>query len=253
MSTVTVMPTGKPAWSRDAAIGDYGGALDKEDCRTEASVPYAYAVYRELIAMKGSAYSSQPGTLVHCQNLAKARLLAFACFRLPEQFRANSLPGTADDALGYWVEVLGIPTKPNDQRWQIRQRCAAHYRATTSVNLPTIREALQDLLGDAYVDASFQVGASMSSPPTLTFWPGVAPGDSSYSLGGGTWASERSHLAVQVTQPPGMSDGDFYQLMNVQQFSLLDRMLPAFCTFNYATSVGFLLDISQLDFAAPEA
>jgi len=31
-------------------------------------------------------------------------------------------------------------------------------------------------------------------------------------------------------------------------FQLLDRMLPAKCTFNWTTGDGFILDVSQLDF-----
>jgi hypothetical protein len=249
MARATITPTGKPCWSREAAIGDYGGDLNKEPSKTEGSTPYAWFVYRERRAMRGSAFSQQiGGTLVHCENLATARLFAWVFFRKPEQFRNDCLPGTSDQGLEYWATVLAIPTRPSDERWQVRQRAEAHYKAVTAVNLSTIQTALQDLLGDAYVDATFNEGASLASPPTLTFWPGVNPGDSSYSLGGGTWASERSHLYVEVTQPAGMSDADFSQLINVQAFQLLDRMLPAFCTFSVSLGGGFHLDLDQLDF-----
>lgn len=248
MSTVTITPSGKPAWSREVNIGDYGGSPDKTESATEGTTPYAYSVYRELIAMKGSAYSSQVGTLVHCQNLAKARYLAFTSFRIPETLRSNALPGSSDDGIGYWVEVLAVPARPSDQKWQLRQRCAAHYKAVTSVTLDDIETALTDLMGDAFVNASFSEGASLASPPTLTYWPTINPGDPNYDLGGGTWLSERSHLYVETQRPAGMSDADYTQLTRLQGFQLLDRMLPAYCTFNIADGGGFLLDISQLDF-----
>jgi hypothetical protein len=248
VTTVTTRPTGKPAWSREAAIGDYGGSTDKRDSATEGTMPYAWAVYRELIAMKGSAYSSQTGTLVHCQNLAKSRLLGFTCFRVPEMLRANALPASADDGLDYWIEVLGVPRKPTDQKWQLRQRCAVHYKAVTSVTLEDIKSRLAELMGDAFVDASFSEGTSLTSPPTLTYWPGINPGDPKYDLGGGTWLSERSHLHVETQRPPGMNDADYIQLTRVQGFQYLDRALPAWCTFNIADTGGFVLDVSQLDF-----
>lgn len=252
VDTPTITPTGKPCWSRLASIGDYGGSADKQSSETEGRAPYAWFVYRELSALRGTAYAGYSSlnteTLVHCEHLALARMLAWTWFRLPEQFRANCLPNTADQGLEYWATVLAVPTLASDERWQVRQRCAAHYRAVTEANLPAIQAALQTLLGDAYVDATFQEGASLASPPTLTFWPGVNPGDSTYDLGGGTWASERAHLFVEVIQPPGMSNADFGQLINVQAFQLLDRMLPAYCTFSVAFGGGFFLDISQLDF-----
>lgn len=251
MATGTMTPTGKPCWSREASIGDYGGDLNKRDSATEGETPYAWFVYREIMAIRGSAYSRQiGGTLVHCETLAMARVLAHHCFRRPEKFAANSLPGSAGEGLEYWATVLAVPRKPTDQAWQIRQRCAAHYKAITSVNLPSIQAALQDLLGDAYVDATFAVGTSLASPPTQTYWPGVNPGDSSLSLGGGAWTSERSHLWVEVQQPAGMSDNDYRQLTRVQGFQLLDRLLPAYCTFTFSEGGGFYLDESPLDFTA---
>jgi hypothetical protein len=250
------MPTtnvaGKPCWSREAAIGDYGGSIDKIASRTEGDAPYAWFVYREMSALRGSAYAGHGSlnttTLVHCENLTLARMLAWQSFRLPEQFRANCLPGTAGQALEYWAVVLGVPTKATDQQWQVRQRCAAHYKATTDVSLSAIQVALQDLLGDLYVDASFIEGGALTTPPTQTYWPGINPGDSSLSLGGGAWSSERSHLWVEVTQPAGASDAEYIQLTRVQAFQLLDRMLPAYCGFTVSAGGGFILDESLLDF-----
>jgi hypothetical protein len=243
------VPTGSPAWSRDASIGDYGGAPDKRASKTEGDVPYAWFVYRELQAMRGSAYSQRVGgTLVHCENLATARLMAWWGWRMPEQLRANSQPATADDGLAYHVEVMKIPTRPSDKKWQIRQRCATHHKAIVSSNLTTIQAAIADLLGDAYVTSFYTQGTVLSSPPVITFWPGVNPGPATHSLGGGAWISERSRLTVVTRIPPGVALGEYRQLADVQLFQLLHRMLPAHVTFGWTVgSDGFLLDISPLD------
>ena len=47
-----------------------------------------------------------------------------------------------------------------------------------------------------------------------------------------------------------MSNEDYLHLLNVELFELLDEMLPAWATANWAedVSAGFLLDISQLDY-----
>ncbi len=250
MATVPkTIPTGKPCWSREASVGDYGGSQDKVPSSTEGTVPYAWFVYRNLAAQRGTAYTGQiGGTLVHAENLALARLMSWVWFRQPEKFRANCLPGSADEALPYWSKVLSVPTKLADAPWQVRQRAAAHYRAVTAIDLPSIQAAVSQLLGDAYVDATFQIGSDLTTPPSLTFWDAETAGPASYSLGGGAWISERSHLFVQVQRPSGMTDGDLAQLLNVQLFQLLDRILPAYCTFAWGIGGGFLLDISQLDF-----
>lgn len=248
-TTTSTVPSGKPCWSRDVAIGDYGGDPGKRASSTEGNAPYAWFCYRELQAMRGSAYSQKVGsTLVHCENLATARLMAWWGWRMPEKLRANSLPGSADDALPYWVEVLGVPARASDQKWQLRQRCAAHNKAILSVNLNAIQTAVGDLLGDVYVDSFFTDGAALSTPPPLTYWPGVSPGPTSFSLGGGMWASERSRFTVVVQIPPGMSLGEFRQLADVQLFQLLNRMLPSFCSLGWTVGAdGFFLDISDLD------
>ncbi|HTJ17840.1 MAG TPA: hypothetical protein VL494_13765 [Steroidobacteraceae bacterium] len=249
MGEATIVPSGKPSWSREAAVGDYGGDPSKRASSTEGNAPYAWLCYRELQAMRGSAYSQRiGGTLVHCENLATARLMAWWGWRMPEKLQANSQPATADDALPYWVEVLKVPSRSSDQKWQIRQRCAAHQKAILSLNLTTIQTAVQALIGDVYVDSFFTFGDALSTPPVITFWPGVNPGPADFSLGGGAWISERSRFTVVTQIPPGMPLGEYRQLVDVQLFQLLHRMLPAYCTFGWTVgSDGFFLDVSSLD------
>jgi len=111
-------------------------------------------------------------------------------------------------------------------------------------------EAVATLLGAHYVKSWRQTGVDLDTPPLLTYWPGVNPGPASYDIGGGAWLSERAHLVIEVQTVQGESLGDFLELMNTQLFALLDSLLPAWATFNWATNMGtcFLLDISQLDF-----
>lgn len=246
----TCTPTGYPAWSRIANIGDYGGSPDKRASETEGDTTYAYAVYRELQAQRGSAYTKATGTLVHVEHIALARTLAATFFQLPEKLRANATPGRSDERLEYWATVLGIPFNGR-QRWQVRQECAAHYIAAKGPTRANVRDAVSTLLGDAFVELYTTEGTTLSSPPDPTYWPGVNPGTATYDLGGGTWRSVRGTLFVQVQQPSGMTDGDFDNLINVQMFQLLDRILPAWASFAWGTtSDGFYLEDSELSFAA---
>lgn len=247
-TTVTATPTGFPAWSRVAEIGDYGGSLDKRASSTEGDTPYAYQVYRELQAGRGSAYSKETGTLVHLENLAIARAVSEVYFRKPERIRANGTPASSDERLDYWIEVLGVPQRAGDQKWQLRSRCAAHYAVALGPSYQNVYDACQTLLGDNFVGLTLTVGSDMANPPDVTYWPGVNDGPSGYSLGRGAWMSTRCHLFVEVQQTPGTTARDYIDLLDVQLFQMLDRVLPAWATFSYYFSDGFQLNQDLLNF-----
>lgn len=248
--TITALTNSRtrPPWGRERQIGDYDGSLDKRDSDAEGTTPYAASVYTMIQGMRGSAFSQQlGGTLVHCESLAMARFWATIAYRYPEKIRANATPAGADEKLDYWVQVLGIPVKETDQRWQIRERCVAHYQASNGNAYPQVHDAVAALLGAGFIDLIVTVGTDLEHPPSITYWPGGNPGPSSYSLGYGAWLSERAHVAVLVGDQFA-HDAANNDVLNVQLFKLLDGMLPAKCTFNWTTSTGFLLDVSHLDF-----
>jgi hypothetical protein len=236
------------SWERKRTIGQLGGDFNKTDCTTEAT-PYAHTWYRELIAMRGSAYSGKSSGLVHAENLAIARSEAGRT-RTAEKLCTNAIPGTSDEKLDYWVEVLGVVAGPNDDDYVVRARCAAHYKAGVGPTIANEDAAIAELLGPAFVRCWRQEGTDLATPPAITYWPVIAPGPADHSLGGGCWLSERSHLVVEVVQPANMSTADFLRLMNVDLYRLLDTMLPAWATFNWAIGVttGFVLDVDDLDF-----
>lgn len=245
----TTLPSGHPAWTRAATIGDCDGALDKADSATEGTTPYAWTWYSEIGGMLGSWATSARGTLVHAVRLALARNEA-ARTRAAEKLPANAVPGTADEALAQWVDILHVRQLPTDSRGDIRARAAARFKAAVGPTFANEDEAISDLLGPAFVRCWRQTGADLATPPTLTYWPTANPGPASHDLGGGAWLSERCHLVVETRRPPGMSDDDYLHLLNVELFEMLDEMLPMWATANWAEGVtaGFLLDISQLDY-----
>jgi hypothetical protein len=244
--TVTLVVYG--TWGdKDRQIGDYDGATDKEDSKTEGSDTYAHLWLQELRNMRGSAYSQDPTSLVDAENLCIARRMA-GVSRAAEKLETNSLPGTSDEKLESWATLLDIPFRADDQRWQVRQKCEAKLRAVPDATASTVDDSVRELLGSSLIQINRSYGTALSSPPTLTYWPGVNPGVSTYSLGGGAWFSERCHYWVEVEAPSASELIDFNRLMNVDYYQLGDIRLPAWATFAWATSDGFLLDISQLDF-----
>lgn len=236
-------------WLPDRQIGDYDGATDKSDSLTEGDSSYCYDWFTELQAMRGSAYSTSPGN-VDAENFAIARQLG-AISRNAEKLEANSLPGTSDEKLENWVQILGIPIRQTDQRWQIRQRAEAKLRAATSNGQPTdVDNAVAALLGSSFIAAHRNRGASLSAATPATYWPTINPGPSYYSMGGGAWATDRYFYWVEVQQPGSVTDGDFNRLMNVDFFELLDQRLPAHMTFGWSAGVGFILGASTSDTTA---
>ncbi len=252
MAEVTITPTGSPAWSRKAKIGHYGGSLDKEDSETEGEVPYSWVWYQEIRDMMGDAFRQEQDGLVHAQRLALARSES-ARTRSAEKLATNGIPATAGERLGYWVEVLRVPIRPEETNHEIRQRAAAKFKAARGPTLAREDEVIEDTVGAARLKGVFrQIGVDLDSPPPQTFWPTENPGPTSHDLGDGAWLSERSHLVVSIEQTADLDDQTFLFLRNVQLFDLLDRLLPIWATFDIAldAELGFELDIDRMDFNA---
>jgi hypothetical protein len=249
---------GIAASTTHADFRDYGGDLEKRASETEGARPYAFAWYDELRAMRGSAYSKEAGTLVHCENLAIARSEA-ARTRCAEKLYKNSIPSTADEKLSSWATALGVHSRNGDRPADIRARCSAKFRAVLAPTVRNVDEAIAALLGDVYVSSSRIIGSALSSPPAITNWPVINPGPDSYALARDTsgnraaWLSERYHLTVLVQRPAAMAEGEFLDLVNIQLHQLLDSMLPAWATFSWATGIGFVIGVSQLGFTGIQA
>ena len=246
-------PVGKPAWSRQVSIGTYDGAADKIACDTEET-PYAWTWYQELGGMLGSGFSPSQTGYVHSLKIAGARTLA-VIDRAAEKLPLNALPGTADEALSSWVYATRTFLRGDETRQEIRQRAAARFKASKGPTWTNIDTACSELLGDVFVKVHRNYGATLSAPPDPTYWPGINPGPSSYDMGGGAWISPRCHVVVEVQRTPDLDDGAFLNLVNVDLFRLLDELLPAYATFNWATGLtsGFNLDVDQLDYTGMTA
>lgn len=236
-------------WEHEPRIGHYDGALDKADSDTEGRTPYAWTFYSEAEAALGDAFTRARSTNVHALKLAIARCLTGAQ-RSVDKVAFAAQPATSYETLGQWQEALRVRLYPEDTPQDVRQRCAGRFKAATMPTRANTDAALETLLGDAFVRTWHRVGSDLANPPAQTYWPGVNPGTSNYSLGGGSWFSERAHLTIEVKQTPGQSNASFLHTMNVDLFDMVDSNLPAYATVNWALDVqnGFLLDISKMDY-----
>jgi len=222
----------------DATFADYDGTLDKRDDITENPVPYAGHIYRDIQQQRGSAYTTKARSLVHCENVAMARMWAHVSYRLPDKLRNNSTPLLADEGVEYWSKLLGIPIAPDEPRFETRRRLAVHYRLGDGAVFDSLRSKVKDLLGSAFGSVTLNHGADLANPPANTYWPTINPGLSIYDLGGGSWLSERAQVLVDVIVPGGVQDAKFNRLVNVELFELLDRELPIWATAQWRDSAS---------------
>lgn len=243
-------PSGHVAWSRIANIGDYGGDLNKTDSTAEAEEPYAAQWLRDIRAARGSAYTTKSGTLVDAENTALARHFAAVWSRGPEKLRANSTPSRADERLEYWADVLGVDVSIDDQRYDIRNRCAAVWLASAGPTSANIEAVCQRTLGSSFVQAHLFTGSDLDTPPASTFWPGINPGSASDSLGGGAWNSSRCYLWVECQRNPSDELSKIADLMFREMPAALDSLLPAHATFSVSLGYGFILGTSLLGYDA---
>jgi hypothetical protein len=237
---------GKPAWTRQADIADYDGATDKQDCDTETT-PYAWSWYLDFESMIGDGFTTDRTGIVHAKKLALARHNA-GITRTIECMIANATPDSSEACLGQWVRCLNVKAHAEDSRHAIRQKAAARFAAIQGPTIESVDNTTSDLLGSVFVQAIRQLGNALGSPPPNTFWPGIVPGPLTYSLGGGAWMSPRAHLIVKVRKPASGELSRFLNLVNIDLFDHLNRLMPAWSTFSWTTGTTFLLDISHLDF-----
>jgi hypothetical protein len=200
----------------------------------------------------GNAFSQDLTSNVGIQHIAVARQLAAVTYT-QEKLVNNSTPVAAYDSLLDWAKRLGISVTPTSTEDDIRNACVAQYQATNGNNPIAVEQSVSTLLGSVYVQVIRFYGSDpglMSHEAIGTYWdagslPSTYP--HIFDFGGDTFVSPSSYLLIQVTQPSGMTDNDFLYLLNVRLYQLLSNLLPAWTTFAWCTSIGFILDSSHLD------
>lgn len=234
-SDITVVIYGD--WGPTRSIGDYGGSLTKKDDLLEHPVPYAAQIYTDLKLQSGSAYTQSAASFVHAKNLARARMWSAVGWRLPDKFKNNAFgPQKSDEGLEYWSRVFGISRRANETKQALRNRLAIHKKPGVGATYDNLVDEVSGLIGDAFVGITLNFDDQFETPPTNTYWPVINPGPATFNIGGGAWLSERQQIIINAQQPPGMPAGEFQQLMNVELFELVDRLIPIWCTAQWQDS-----------------
>lgn len=241
---VTVVIYGSVA---ERQMGDYGAELNKKNSNTEGNVPYAYNWLLEQQAAMGTAYSNDVDSLTRFELIARARMLGFGQ-RLPEAYAAqNGSPACADQKLGYWCTVLGI--SPGLPDWVIRRLANAKTMLSNGVNDEVLVDAIQQVVGAAFVGLVRTEG-TLAAPPYPTWWRYGPEGPAMLALDSdGCWLSRRCHLTASLTEVAGRGSQSIARIANNELRGILNGMLPAVSTWNWAFHVGdtgFVLGTDRL-------
>lgn len=247
-ATITIIFEG--TLGEDRRIDDYGGFPDKLDCEEEET-PYSWIWYMEYESMLGSAFTIDRTGLVHAKKLAKARLRGAGMQRAIERAANNSVPGTSSDLLPVWAKICNVQVGPGTPEYETRTDCAARMMLVAGSSRAQLDAAIELVLDRAFIATHRNDTNDLSDPPEPTIWPGGSDtGSATYSLCGYQYNSGRAHVWAEVVWPEGLSLSQFHHLTDVRLFRLMDVALPAHATFGWATSSGFILDESLLDYDA---
>lgn len=250
------------SWNAETSDpGWYGGSSSKRDS-AEGAIPTAWAFYEMLQHGQGSAYSKDREGLLHAENLADARMGA-SVFRCTEKLHKNSLPSASDEGLQYWTELLGVTVSVSDTDEDIRENCSARYKGFDGNSYIQVQRTLESLLGSALSEVKRFIGESLTEPPPVTEWK-VSGGRTENDLGHGlnessgetatNWrtgpfTSARCRLLIEIVKG-GLSARNERNTLNVVMRELLDRLMPAWSSWQWGYATGFPLDVSNLDVTA---
>jgi hypothetical protein len=239
--------TGPATWERRSAIGDYDAALDKTDSDTEGVTPYAWAIYRELVAARGSAYTTSKTSYLHVENIVFARQMA-ALLRASEKVDCQSRPGQADETVDDWAYILDVMRTSEDPTWMVRQRCETQFRLATSPTRTNVEQACSDMLGQAYVGINRVNCDDYDNPPADTYWNMNPVSWGGIDLGTGEWTSPIASIHVELAAVSNCDQETYNSLTRVHLPRMLQRMLPSWVTFSASIGDGFRLDVSMMDY-----
>lgn len=228
-------------------VDDYGGFPIKFDHDRESRAPHAYGLYRLIQGALGSLYSKEKSGLLHAENLADARAFT-AALRTAEKLEHNSFPSRSDDALSYWVNILGVNPGPLDSDDDIRRKCQAKYQSFNGNDAVNVQTAVATMLGDAFVAVHRNGQTPLDEPSVHTYWPGVNPGPVIYDLDGtGAWLSDNAHLLVEYDVTTAIDKQQLARTVRTDLPELLDDMLPAWSTFEAAENQCFTIGDTGLE------
>lgn len=193
-------------------------------------------------AQRGTAYDNTQPSNVYIENLAIARTL-MECWSNNQRMANQFDPFRMTDFIPRWEKILGLYPNEGDTGNQRRARIVKAFARVTQIGIyQTVYDQLLATLGSNVFVQIVTTSSAQAVVYTPAGWT-VGLHDPSGLV---NFYSTIAHILVEVVQPAGMLDGDFYQLVGKVN-PLLDNLLPAWVTFDWyrkvhAGGTGFYLD-----------
>lgn len=233
----------------------FNGGLNPGFERSGGGRPVRGRILDSLNQQRGTAYDTSQASPVYAENLAFARAIA-EVWANNERLANQWDPLRMTDFLPRWEAIYGLYPSPSDTLVDRRKRVAAAVaRVAQFPTYQNVVDTLRAALGNVFVSITHTgtgaanptvvAGGAVTSPsgPANVVWVGLGNTTSTVD-----WYSNVAHVLVQVQQPAGMLDVDFYSAAG-KIFPILDSLLPAWVTFDWyrvchsnATATGFYLD-----------
>jgi hypothetical protein len=198
---------------------------------------------------RGSAYAVDTTGSVYVENNAIARVIDRDMFGVGERLANQFIPATmtADGLLPRWEFIFGITPLPTDTANVRSARVASHWATIGVLNsLQPIQDAITAALGTVFV-AILHIDPGMTG--SVQYWPaGVTTqtGTNGVPIPAPPWFTNSAHIAIQVTQPAGYTNAQFYAAVGLIQ-PIVELQLPAWATWSWFRNnsvgvKGFRLD-----------
>lgn len=231
----------------------YGG-MNPGFERYGGGTPALRRIVESLGEARGTAYDSTQDSNVYPENFAVARALA-ECWsnnqRMANQWDAQRMT----EFIPRWEAILGLYPAAGETDDQRRARIQTHLLRFSETGVyQTVYDTLLAILGsDVFVGIVHTTSdATPSGSPLEANGPAQVWTPSDWSVGqhdatgAVNFYSNIAHILIEVTQPRGMTDGEFYDLV-AKINPVLDNLLPAWVTWDWFRRAhngqkGFYLD-----------
>lgn len=234
-------------------IGHYGSSTQKRNDPFFGDVPAAYVWYQAIRDQRGTAYSTKEAHIQYAEDIATARVFA-GIEQAAERMRRNSFPGTADERLGYWINVFGTTPRVDESEESVRRRLAIRYRGFLANSGSYIDNAIEETLGDGLVAIYRPRGADFDNPPYGSWHPAYTPGEQSINIFDtpeeGPKVSPVGSILIRLDLGYYGTVDNLLAVARVDLAELLGVLLPAHMTWRFGLNdpeEGFRLDIDSLD------
>jgi hypothetical protein len=219
------------------------GGLAPGPWRTGGAVPRLKRVIESLESQRGDAYAKGPGTTVYADNMAFARAIDRDVHGANERVANCMIPAKMTVASGIiprWERIFGLYSAPGTSDQARRKAIATAFaRISQPNNYQQTIDNVIAALGPAFVQIVHQ-----DPPDALVWWglsslPPVPPAPNGWVPP--PWYSTTARIAIQVQQPAGWTEAEFWAAVGAM-VPVLDRRLPSWVTWSIYISEGFVLD-----------